>query len=119
MLAVPEMTQTWDRGRPPASLQHLINDLADGGEGTRLQAYIEHCIYVHPEMTGETLAANEIESLASKTMANGMDLHVHAWREEDFWPVIQHVMDSCNCHLEARLSAVNENIYVLRRAGGK
>ena len=115
ILAVPEMTQTWDRRRPPTPLQHLIDDLADGGEGTRLQAYIEHCRYVHPEMTGEELAEGDIDHLAAQTMAQGMDLHVHAWREEDFWQVVLHLVQIQNCHVEARLSAVNENLYVLRK----
>ncbi|WDY59859.1 methyltransferase domain-containing protein [Pseudomonas sp. PSKL.D1] len=115
VLVVPELTQNWDRRRPPTTLQHLIGDMADNGESTRLQAYIEHCRYVHPEMTGETIQESEIEHLARQTMAQGMDLHVHAWREEDFWQVIQHVISVEDCRVEARLSAVNENIYVLRK----
>ena len=117
VLVVPEMTETWDCRRPPTTLQHLIDDMKDGGEGTRLQAYIEHCRYVHPEMTGETLPNSEIERLARQTMAHGMDLHVHAWREEDFWQVIQHVILTSSCRVMARLSAVNENIYVLKKSG--
>lgn len=117
LLAVPEMTQTWDRRRPPTPLAHLIADEADGGEGTRLQAYIEHCKYVHPEMTGEELPDSEIERMARETMATGMDLHVHAWTEEEFFQAVRHIAATERCQIAARLSAVNENIYVLQRVG--
>jgi SAM-dependent methyltransferase len=117
LIAVPEMTRTWDRRRPVTTLRHVLDDERDGGESTRLQAYIEHATYVHPEMTGEDLPPADIERMANATMAKGMDLHVHAWTEEEFFQVIQHVAVVERCQIAARLSAVNENIYVLRRVG--
>lgn len=115
LLAAPEMTKTWDKRRPETTLEHLLADERDGGEGTKLQAYIEHCRYVHPEMTGEALEDREVARLARQAMESGMDLHVHAWTEEGLHRVVRAVADVESCSIEARLSAVNENLYVLRR----
>ncbi|MGF6570911.1 SAM-dependent methyltransferase [Paraburkholderia sp. GAS333] len=115
LLVVPDMTQTWDRRRPATPLEHVLADEIDGGEGSRLQAYIEHCRYVHPEMTGETLAEADIDRLARQNMRDGMDLHVHAWPEAGFFEMVDHVARAMDCRIEARLSAVNENLYVVRR----
>ena len=81
---VPEMTKRWDRDRPVPTLDHLWKDSKDGGDGTRLQAYIEHAKYVHPVLTGEHFPEAEIEVRARRIMASGMDIHVHAWRAQDF-----------------------------------
>jgi SAM-dependent methyltransferase len=116
LLAVPEMTQTWDRRRPPTTFEHVMRDEQDGGEGTRLQAYMDHCRYVHPEMTGETFPENDIGRLAREGMANGVDVHVHAWPESGFFRMLDYVAKTMNCTVDARLSAVNENLYVLRRS---
>lgn len=115
LLVAPEMTQTWDRRRPPTTLEHVLQDEKDGGEGTRLQAYIEHCLYVHPEITGETLPENQIDWRARDAMAKGMDLHVHAWHEAAFYELVEYIARLMHCKVEARLSAVNENLYALRR----
>lgn len=115
LLVVPELTLTWDRQRPPTSLDHVIADSEDGGEGTRWQAYIEHCRYVHPVLTGEVLSEERIHAEAAMAMASGMDLHVHAWRFSDFIRVTEYVCAQFNCRVEAKVSSCNENLFVLRK----
>ena len=112
---VPEMEKTWDRARPPTALDHLWADSRDGGESTRLQAYIEHIRYVHPTLTGQHVPEAEIEKSARTGMATGMDLHVHAWRAVDFTELLEAISSSSNFSIECHVPVINENIYVLRR----
>jgi len=116
LCVVPDMEKTWDRARPPTTLDHLWADSRDGGESTRLQAYIEHVRYVHPVLTGEHLPEDEIEKNARATMATGMDLHVHAWRSVDFTELLKAIAPSSDFTLEGHVPVINENIFVLRRA---
>lgn len=113
---VPDMEKTWDRTRPPTTVAHLWADSLDGGDSTRLQAYIEHVRYVHPAITGEHFPEAEIEQKARTTMAARMDLHVHAWRGADFMELLKAIAPSSNFTIEGHVAVVNENIYVLRRA---
>lgn len=115
LLVVPEMTQTWDCRRPPTTLAHVIADSQDGGEGTRLQAYLEHTRCVHPQITGNEIPAELVEADARAVMAAGMDVHVHAWREQDFREMLDYACPLMGFSIAAALSVVNENIYVLRK----
>lgn len=116
LLVVPEMTATFDRRRPPTSLPHLLTDWQDVGENSKLQAYEEHCRYVHPELTGETLSETEVRTTAEAAMARGEDIHVHAWRKQDFDEMLDHVSGIIGFSHHFSMSVQNENIYVLRRS---
>jgi hypothetical protein len=39
-----------------------------------------------------------------------MYLHVHAWPEAGFFETVDHVARAMDCQVDARLSAVNENL---------
>jgi SAM-dependent methyltransferase len=112
---VPDMEKTWDRTRPPTTLEHLWIDSRDGGKSTLLQAYLEHFRYVHPVITGEHLPEDSAEVNARTNMEAGMDLHVHAWRAIDFTELLNAIAPSSNFAIEGHVPVVNENIYVLRR----
>ena len=115
LLVAPEMTRTWDRARPPTPLGHVIADYADGGEGTRLQAYLEHVRHVHPVLTGETISEGRVEADARAIMANGMDIHVHAWRLADIREMLGYAAARFGARLDYELDSVNENLFVLQR----
>jgi SAM-dependent methyltransferase len=112
---VPDMESTWDRTRPPTTLAHLLADSVDGGQSSKLQAYTEHVKFVHPILTGEHLPESEIELRARATMATGMDLHVHAWRAQDFCELLTSISADGSFSIEAAISIVNENAYAMRR----
>jgi SAM-dependent methyltransferase len=114
LLVVPEMSATWDRKRPPTTLEHVLADWQDGGAGTRLQAYIEHTRFVHPLLSGESVPEHLIEADAARVMAAGMDLHVHAWRLQDFREMLDYVAPRIGFMLAAQLQVVNENLFALR-----
>jgi SAM-dependent methyltransferase len=111
----PDMDKTFDRARTPTTLEHLQADSQDGGESTRLQAYVEHVKYVHPILTGEHYPADEIEPRARAIMAGGIDVHVHAWRATDFGELLSFIVSEGRFSLETLFSVQNENIAVLRR----
>jgi SAM-dependent methyltransferase len=113
---VPDMDKTWDRMRPPTTLAHLLADYGDGGQSTRLQAYIEHVQFVHPTLTGEHIPTDEIEHRAQAAMVAGMDLHVHAWRAQDFSELLHALSADGSFSIEAAISVGNENVYALRRS---
>ena len=116
LLVVPELTSTWDRRRPPTTVEHMVADLRDGGEGTRLQAYLEHFQYVAPEL-GAAVPEDEIDRRARETMATGHDIHVHAWRAEDFRAMLDYAAPRFGFAIVAQVSSGNENLFVLRRVG--
>ncbi len=115
LLVVPELTATWDRMRPSTTLEHMLADWKDGGEGTRLQAYIEHTRYVHPLLTGETIPEHQIETTARAVMDAGMDLHVHAWQTRGFRELLDHLAPRLGFEVVAELTNVSENLFVLHR----
>lgn len=115
ILVVPELTQTFDRRRPPTTLDHLIEDSKDGGILTNELAYIEHCTYVHPEITGEVFLDDEIIIQAKSAFDRHMDIHVHAWRKIDMLEMLDYISIKYNFIIEAHFSCVNENLFVLRR----
>jgi SAM-dependent methyltransferase len=112
---VPDMEKTFDKARPPTTLAHVMTDRADGGQSTKLQAYVEHVKYVHPTLTGEHFDEKEIERRVRAAMEAGMDLHVHAWRARDFSDLLNAISTECAFSFESMTSVVNENICVLRR----
>jgi SAM-dependent methyltransferase len=112
---VPDMEKTWDRNRPPVTVEHLLADSLDGGAGTRAQAYEEHMRYVHPVITGKHVPEEEIVGHIRHGLEQGSDIHVHAWRAVDFTELLRAIMPSSGFKIEGHVSVVNENIYVLRR----
>ncbi|WP_155647485.1 hypothetical protein [Burkholderia territorii] len=90
-------------------------DELDNGEGTYLQACIEHYRFIHPELTGEELLEDEIQKRARILYEQRGNTHLHAWTEAAFYEMLVHLSRSTEFSVEARLSAVNENLYVLRR----
>ncbi len=48
-------------------------------------------------------------------MTDKSDIHVHAWTEEIFFEMLEYVVNLERCNVDARISVVNENIYVIQR----
>ncbi len=115
LLVVPEKSKTWDHLRPATTLEHLILDYADEGQGTKFEAYIEHAKYVHPDITGSDLEPSEINEAARRTMEAGMDIHVHSWLKSEFYDLIIYCKKFHNFIIEHVESVQNENIFVLRK----
>ena len=117
IVAVPEMTLTFDKNRPETSIKHLFEDLIVGGESTRLQAFVEHLTYVHPLMTGEILSAERIawEAPQSVLRYKEFDIHYHAWSRDSFRQMSDMAGELGGFYIEAERSVENENIFVFRK----
>ncbi len=116
VLAVPDMRFTFDRRRPETSVEHLLADYLDGGQGTCRQAYEEHLRFVHPELTGEHYPANEIQSQASENVKRWreFDIHFHAWTRQSFEALLRATADLAPFSIAENAAVGNENIFVLR-----
>ncbi len=115
VIAIPDMRHTFDRNRPPVTLEHLQADAQDGGLGTRMQAYLEHVHYVHPLLTGDPpFPPEEAERQAQRICDAAMDVHVHAWTGETFKDHLLAIAEN-RFDLQAHVPVGNENIYVLRK----
>lgn len=112
---VPDKTKTWDIRRPTTELSHLIRDDQDGGKSTRLEAYLEHIRFVHPELTGETIQESEVERRATEKMNKNMDIHFHAWSGSDFRLILDDIGNDIGFDTLCQISVENENIFVLKR----
>lgn len=117
ILVAPDRRKTFDQLRPDTTLAHLIADALDGGVGTRLDAYREHVRFVHPYMTGETIAEHEVDDHAQRLSDAGMDIHVHAWGMDALTELVKHCCKITQLSVEGALSVGNENAFVLRKRG--
>jgi SAM-dependent methyltransferase len=117
VLVVPEMRLTFDRNRPETTLEHVLQDFADGGEGTCRAAYEEHLCFVHPYLTGETYSEAEIKWQADDAARRWreLDVHFHAWTRRGFEALLTAVAELAPVRTETAMSVPNENIFVLRK----
>jgi SAM-dependent methyltransferase len=114
IFAVPEMTRTFDRDRPPTTLDHLLIDATDGGKSSRFSAFLDHVRYVHPLLTGENISAKDEHKAAKAILDANMDIHYHAWTGESFREHLQATSNEIFT-IEAHVPVQNENIFVLRK----
>lgn len=114
LLAVPDMERTHDRNRPPTTLEHLILDSEDNGQGTRLQAYEEHVRYVHTYYHA-AIPESEMPNEVHKISSADMDIHWHAWTGKTFLQLLNYLSDSLPMEVLAHVPIRNENIFVIRK----
>jgi SAM-dependent methyltransferase len=113
VLCVPDMRFTFDHMRRPTEINHLMADYLDGGEGTKLEAYLEHVRYVHPVLVKEEVPEEEIVDVAKKLMEVNLDIHVHCWT----FPTFLEMLESLPFKLKilSYVSVENENIFVIEK----
>jgi len=120
ILIVPDMRQTFDRNRPETTIDHVLIDFADGGASTLRNSYEEHLRYVHPYLTGETYPEADIQHHADENVKHwrAFDCHFHAWSQAGFEQLLEAARQFAPFKVEATVSVVNENIFVLRKVAG-
>jgi SAM-dependent methyltransferase len=120
ILVVPEMRLTFDRHRPETTVEHVLLDFADAGEGTCRTAYEEHLRFVHPYLTGENYSESEIEWQAAESVKRWreFDVHFHAWTRSGFEALLAATAELAPIYIETAVSVSNENIFVLRKLSG-
>jgi hypothetical protein len=108
------MRYTFDVARPETTVEHVAADFADGGEGTRREAYREHLTHVHPRSQPEILKS-ELERYIDVSIAINAEIHVHAWTRNGFEAMLKYAATISPFHVEVSVFVVNENIFVLRK----
>ncbi len=115
LIALPDMRHTFDRARPPTTLDHLLADARDGGAGTRLQAYMDHVLYVHPLLTNDPpFPPAEAQRHAQQISRANMDIHYHAWTVDTFLEQLNRLANDTYT-VDACVPVANEGIFVLRK----
>jgi SAM-dependent methyltransferase len=116
ILVVPDRRFTFDQGRPPTPLAHVIADSVDGGAGTRHEAYCEHLRFHRPQWMA-ALPESEIDPEARRMAERGADTHFHCWDTDEFRDLLDYAARSLPFAVVGHTFVVNENIFVLRRHG--
>lgn len=114
ILVVPDRRFTFDRLRPPTTLEHMIRDEADGGKSTLYQAYYEHVKYIHP-LSETPIDEDEIPIHVRKLIEARFDTHFHCWTGDEFRDLLAHVLTTENAELISHIFVQNENIYVIQK----
>ena len=114
LIAAPDMRFTFDCKRPETTVEHILRDFEDGGESTRLQAYEEHCRFVHPTWS-PPIPEHQIPARARQICEGGMDVHVHAWTYDGFAAMLAAGAGLIGFRVEAGMTVVNESIFALRK----
>ncbi len=116
VLVVPDRRFTFDQGRPPTPLAHVIADSYDGGAGTRHEAYVEHLRFHRPQWMA-ALPDSAVEPEARHMAERRADTHFHCWTTDEFRQVLDYAAGSMPFAVIGHTFVVNENIFVLRRHG--
>ncbi|MDP9634550.1 UNVERIFIED_ORG: hypothetical protein J2W85_006637 [Ensifer adhaerens] len=114
LIVVPDMRFTFDKGRPPSTFEHLLDDLETGGEPTLLEAYIDHVRYIHP-LFGEPIEEDQQEAEAKSLLKKNMDTHVHCWTRQSFRSHLERLLKEFPVSIAFDTSIENEAIFVLRK----
>lgn len=77
LLALPDRRTGLDELREPTSLQHLLDDRADGGASSRAQHYREWARLV--DLPLGNIAAEDTEAHAARLERGQYSIHFHCW----------------------------------------
>lgn len=115
LLAVPDLRFTFDRRRQPTSLNHLIEDAADGGAGSRINNYIEFLRDVARPEWGNLTPDDQLERVAIEMSERNQDIHFHTWTSETFRVMLDYVCADGSFEIVGHTLVMNENIFVLQK----
>lgn len=117
VILLPDLRRTSDRFRQPTTLEHLIAEYEQdvrAVDDAHLRAY---ALNLYQFQGDEQELKEFIERLALRS------IHVHAWTEEHFFPVLDHAVGVLDCDLDMLELLLPEDItpslefgYVLRRS---
>lgn len=78
-LSVPDQRHTFDRDRPPTTLEHVLRDHEDGPAGSR-HAHYDEVVRLAAKVTGEAAVATEVARLEAESFR----IHFHCWSQTGF-----------------------------------
>lgn len=114
ILVVPDRHFTFDKARPPTSLEHLLQDEKDGGASSTYQSYFEHVKYVHP-LFDAPIPEDQIDSHVRMLMNARHDIHMHCWNGAEFAELLRNVLINGQASVAGHTFIRNENKFVIRK----
>ncbi len=117
VLLLPDMRLISDAGRPPTTVEHLVQEYRTDVREVDDAHLLE---YVRLVRRYEGDDADKLEELLGA--ARMRSVHVHCWTEESFFPVLEHAVAELGCAFDILELAIAGDIpgskefgYVLRR----
>jgi SAM-dependent methyltransferase len=109
LLSVPDKRYTFDADRPITTLQHLLDDHADGGRGSR-QAHFRECVALV-----EKVAEADVDTRVAELMGTGQSIHFHVWTWREMLELIMYLRTVIGFEMEFFTRRSGEVIFVLRK----
>lgn len=111
LLIVPDMTQTFDRDRPPTKIHHLIEDFYAPSRERDKQHFQEFYRMAFPT------PADLFERTWSEAWATRFPIHYHVWTHESFQEMTEWIIRSFDCYSGywSQSTIDNEFYFVLHR----
>lgn len=112
-LAVPDKRFTFDVGRPPTTLEHLLADYTLGAEHSRAAHYAEWVRYVI-----NVTDAQAHDQEVARLMAMEYSIHFHSWTQLEMLEVLLAVRQRWQFDIEMLVLNMEENIFIIRKLDG-
>jgi SAM-dependent methyltransferase len=83
-MAVPDPRATFDRRRPPTSIEHINAEYRGGTAETRKQHFREWVELVEPELDDHALNASQANARIEQLIEMDYSIHFHVYRPDTF-----------------------------------
>jgi predicted SAM-dependent methyltransferase len=109
-LAVPDKRRTFDIDREVTPLQHILRDLEEGPEWSRVQHFSDWAQHVDH--------APDAEEHAARLMQDDYSIHFHVWTPDAFTELLEHARDELAMPFSIEQLQPNQHefIAILRRS---
>lgn len=111
VMAVPERRRSFDRARPPTSIEHLLRDHREGPAASRSQHYEEWVRLV------EEVPPERARERAARAEQRRQRIHFHVWSREEFRALLEFLASEPGLPLQVRRVQPNlsEFVAIFRR----
>ncbi len=117
-LALPEKTRTFDRDRPLTTFEHLLRDLREGPEQSRIGHFREFARLADTHNGAQAWRSEaEYEALVQKLIAEDYSIHFHVWDCSTMIEMVLRLKRECSLPFEpkAMLSSGDEVVFILEK----
>jgi predicted SAM-dependent methyltransferase len=83
-MAIPDPRATFDRRRPPTSIEHIHAEYLNGTAETRRQHFREWVELVEPELDAHAISSSEADARIEQLIEMDYSIHFHVYRPDTF-----------------------------------
>jgi SAM-dependent methyltransferase len=83
-MAIPDPRATFDRRRPPTSIEHIQAEYKVGTAATRKQHFREWVELVEPQLDNHPLGVSEVNARINQLIEMDYSIHFHVYRPDTF-----------------------------------